>query len=134
MERLDYYDIMPKGMDAYLAAHGHHFSKPMLEWAVSMMRDREGKPVALVDKAHIEDTFKTFGVNLKRNEGYYDAQYVWCMAMGDYWGSSIKDEIQLAKYIKDYIDDPDGNSTRAFDEFYINCLAKGIDIPWEDMI
>ena len=134
MERLDYYDIMPKGMDAYLAAHGHHFSKPMLEWAVSMMRDREGKPVALVDKAHIEDTFKTFGVNLKRTEGYYDPQYVWCMAMGDYWGSSIKDEIQLAKYIKDYIDDPDGNSTRAFDEFYINCLAKGIDIPWEDMI
>lgn len=134
MERLDYYDIMPKGMDAYLSHHGHHFSKPMLEWAVGMMRTKEGKPVDLVAKTHVDDTLKTFGITLKRNEGFYDAQYVWCMAAGDYWGSSIKDEIQLAKYVKDYIDDPDGNPTRAFDEFYINCLAKGVDIPWEDMI
>ena len=40
----------------------------------------------------------------------------------------------LGQEIYDYIDDPDGNQTRAFDEFYVNCLAKGIDIPWEDMI
>ena len=37
-------------------------------------------------------------------------------------------------YVKDYIDDPDGNPTRAFDEFYVNCIAKGIDIPWGDVI
>ena len=47
MERLDYYDITPKGMEPYLSAHGHHFSKPMLEWAVGMMRDRNGKKVVI---------------------------------------------------------------------------------------
>ena len=134
MERLDYYDILPKGMDAYLAAHGHHFSKPMLEWAVGMMRDRNGKRMAALERKAVDEKLATFGVSLKRNEGYYDPVYVWCMGAADYLGSSVPDEIKLAMFVRDYIDDPDGNPTRAFDEFYVNCLAKGVDIPWEEMI
>ena len=71
---------------------------------------------------------------MSRTEGYYDGIYVWCMGTSDYLGSSIVDEQRLAMFVKDYIDDIDGNKTRAFDEFYINCIAKGVDIPWEDMI
>lgn len=131
---MDYYDILPKGMDAYLASHGHHFSKPMLEWAVGMMKTKDGKSVKLEEKKTLDEILKNFGVSLKRTEGYYDPVYVWCMAKADYYGSSIVDEGKLAMFVRDYIDDPDGNETRAFDEFYINCMAKGIDIPWEDMI
>lgn len=134
MDRLDYYDITPKGMDAYLASHGRHFSKPMLEWAVSMMKDRKGSKMEKPDSKKVEDTLSAFNITLERKNGYYDAAYVWSMAKSDYLGSSIVDESHLARYVKDYIDDPDGNPTRAFDEFYINCTAKGIDIPWEDMI
>lgn len=134
MDRLDYYDIMPKGMDAYLAAHGRHFSKPMLEWAVGMMRDRNDKKVDVIDRKRLDELFTQFGITLKRNEGYYDPMYVWCMGRADYFGSSVPDDMHLVLFIRDYIDDIDGNPTRAFDEFYINCTAKGIDIPWEDMI
>ena len=134
MERLDYYDILPKGMDAYLSAHGHHFSKAMYEWAVGMMRDLNGKKVQPVDKQRLDNALQANNATLKRTEGYYDPMYVWCMATSDYLGSSITDEMHLARFVHDYIDDPDGNPTRAFDEFYINCLAMGIDIPWEDMI
>ena len=84
MERLDYYDIMPKGMDAYLASHGHHFSKPMLEWAVSMMRDRSGNKVAMIDRKALDDKLKANGVQLERTEGYYDPLYVFLMAKSDY--------------------------------------------------
>ena len=134
MERLDYYDITPKGMDAYMSSHGRHFSKPMLEWAVGMMKDRNGKSVNLPDKKHIDGILESNGVSLKRTEGYYDPIYVWCMARADYFGSSITDDLHMARYVSDYIDDRDGSPTRAFDEFYVNCIAKGIDIPWEDMI
>lgn len=134
MDRLDYYEIMPKGMDAYLANHGRHFSKPMLEWAVSMMRDRKGAKMSVPEKKKTDEVLRSFGVELERNKGYYDATYVWCMAKSDYLGSSLQDDAHLALFVKDYIDDKDGNPTRAFDEFYINCIAKGIDIPWEDVI
>jgi len=134
MNRLDYYDIIPKGMDAYMSAHGRHFSKPMLEWAVGMMRDRNGKKVNLLDKKQFDQILSAQGVTLKRTEGYYDGIYVWAMARADYFGSSITDDLHMARYVADYIDDPDGNETRAFDEFMVNCTAKGIDIPWEDMI
>lgn len=134
MNRLDYYDILPKGMDAYLASHGRHFSKPMLEWAVGMMRDRNNRTVPVPDKKQLDTLMSQHGVSLEHNDGFYDASYVWAMIKADYYGSSISDDTHALLYIKDYIDDPDGNPTRAFDEFYANCLAKGIDIPWEDMI
>ena len=117
-----------------MASHGRHFSKPMLEWAVSMMRDRNGKKVSVPEKKTLDDLLKTYGIEIERSKGYYDPLYVWCMAKSDYMGSSISDEPHLALYVKDYIDDKDGNKTRAFDEFYINCVAKGVDIPWEDVI
>ena len=121
-------------MDAYLASHGRHFSKPMLEWAVGMMRDRSGNTQSVPEKKKFDEKMNNYGVMLERNKGYYDGIYVWCMAKSDYLGSSIEDEMHLAKYVKDYIDDIDGNPTRAFDEFYINCIAKGVDIPWGDLI
>ena len=134
MERLDYYDILPSGMEAYLAAHGRHFSKPMLEWAVSMMRDRNGNKMRLIDKKRYDELMKVYNQNLERTEGFYDGLYVWHMASADYFGSSVIDEQHLAMYVADYINDRDGNPTRAFDEFYVNCIAKGIDVPWLDMI
>ena len=134
MERLDYYEILPAGLDAYLASHGHHFSKPMLEWAVSMMRDRKGNKVSLTEKKDLDEILKAYGVEIERRDGYYDQLYAWCMGKSDYLGSSIPDDAHLALFVKDYIDDKDGNPTRAFDEFYINCIAKGIDIPWKDVI
>ena len=134
MDRLDYYDITPKGMDAYMASHGRHFSKPMLEWAVGMMKDRKGNSVPLPDKKQLDNILAYFNVKIERTKGFYDPLYVWCMAKADYFGSSIVDDMHMARYVKDYIDDPDGSPTRAFDEFYINTVAKGVDIPWEDMI
>lgn len=134
MTRLDYYEILPAGMEAYLAAHGRHFSKPMMEWAVSMMRDRDGRKGSPAQKKQFDEIMAAYGQKLERSEGFYDGIYVWCMAKSDYMGSSIMDEQHLAMFVKDYIDDIDGNPTRAFDEFYINCVAKGVDIPWEDMI
>lgn len=134
MERFDYYDIMPKGMDAYLASHGHHFSKPMLEWAVGMMKDREGNKVQIIEKKQLDDLLNAYGVRLKRMDSYYDGIYVYLMAKSDYLGSSIADEIRLAKFVADFIDDIDGNPTKAFDHFVIDCSAKGVDIPWADLI
>ena len=134
MDRLDYYDIRPAGMDAYLSSHGRHFSKPLLEWAVSMMKDRNGKKVKLPEKRQYDEIMSMYNQKLERTNGFYDGLYVWCMGTSDYLGSSIIDEQHLAMFVKNYIDDPDGNKTRAFDEFYINCIAKGIDIPWEDII
>lgn len=134
MNRLDYYEILPVGLEAYLSSHGRHFSKPMLEWAVSMMRNRKNERQEVPKKEWLDNVLNSFNVKLERNEGYYDAIYVWCMAKSDYLGSSINDDQHLALYVKDYIDDIDGNPTRAFDEFMANCIAKGIDVPWEDMI
>lgn len=133
MDRLDYYDIRPAGMDAYLSNYGRHISKPMYLWAVSMMRDRNGKKAKPVEKDEVRKTLESYGAVVK-NDRAYDVPYVYMMAKMDYFGSSIPDESHLAMFVQDYLDDPDGSDTRAFDELYVKTIALGIPIDWEDVI
>lgn len=132
-ERIDSYEIIPRGMREYLSYYGRHFSKPLYEFAVNMMESRDGGKVKAIEKDIVTERLKANGVTLKNDKGY-DAPYVWAMATADYMGSSITDEAHLAKFVMDYIDDRDGSSTRAFDEFYAKTLAMDIPIVWEDLM
>lgn len=133
MDRLDYYDILPEGMDAYLSHYGWHFSKKMCEWAVSKMRDRGGKPVVMKTKEQVERILSTFGVQLENDKGY-DKVFVMHMGISDYLGGSIPDEAHLARYVKEVLDDRDGYEGIAFSRFFADCNGKGVPILWEDMI
>ena len=133
MTRLDYYDIMPAGMEAYLSNYDWHFSKAMAEWAISKMRDRNGNKVPLRNKEQVESVMKANNVELQNDFGY-DAVFVFHMGASDYLGSSITDEAHLARYVKDLLDDKDGYDGIAFTRFMADCSAKGVPIMWEDMI
>lgn len=132
-ERIDDFDVMPRGMREYLSYNGRHFSKPLYEWAVKMMETRDGGRLKPVEKSVFDEKMKSNNVTLKRDKGM-DGPYVWSMATSDYFGSSIVDESHLAKFVSDYIDDPDGSPTRAFDEFYAKTMALGIPVVWEDVM
>lgn len=133
MDRLDYYDIRPSGMDEYLSNYGRHISKQMYLWAVSMMRDKNGNKAKPMEKDEVRQMLEKHGVSVKNNRAY-DVPYVFMMAKMDYYGSSIIDDAHLALFVKDYLDDIDGSSSRAFDELYIKTVALGIPIDWEDVI
>lgn len=133
MDRLDYYDILPSGMEAYLSHYGWHFSKKMCEWAVSKMRDKNDRPVTIRSKEQVERILSTYGITLKNDLGY-DKVFVMHMGISDYLGGSVPDEAHLAKYVKEVLDDKDGYEGIAFSRFFADCNGKGIPINWEDMI
>lgn len=132
-QRLDTYDTMPKAMKAYLSNYGWHFNKKLCEWAISMMRDRNKARLPLVEKDKVESMLKQYGVEITADK-LYDAMYVLHMAKADFMGSSIADEAHLAKYVGDYINDPDGYDGIALTRFYADCMGKGIGIEWEDVL
>ena len=133
MARLDDYEIHPDGMDEYLQNYGYHFSKKMCEWAVSKMRDRNGRRVQMRPKQAIDDMFKGYGIMIENDNGY-DSVFSFHMALSDYVGSSIVDELAAARYVKDTIDDKDGYDGIVFCRFIADCNGKGVPIIWEDMI
>ena len=133
MSRMDYYDILPSGMSAYLSNHGHHFSKRMCEWAVGKMRDMGGSKVKMRTKEQIDNALRVHGVEIENDHGY-DSVFVFHMAISDFLGSSIQDEARVARYVKDLLDDRDGYEGIAFDRFLADCNGKGEPIPWEDVI
>lgn len=132
-QRLDTYERLPAGMSEYLSNYGWHFSKRMAEWAISKMKDRSGSSVKMKEKDALTETLKAQGVDVKNIVGY-DAVYVEAMARADFYGSSITTETQLAKFIGDYLNDPDGYDGIALTRFYADCTACGTPIYWEEML
>ena len=120
-------------LEEYIEAYGYHFSKKLYEWAVSMMKDRNGNKVTPKTKEEVNEFLLMNGVTLKNNTGH-DAAYVLHMAKADYMGSSIVDDAHLAKFVADFLDDPDGTESKALDHFVSDCKAKDIRIYWDEMM
>ena len=136
--RLDSYDIYPSGMREYLSTYGWHFSKKMCEWAISRMyKDgEENKPEQAIPnytRERVDLLLKRFNLKLEKNKGYDDV-YVANMCKFDFLGSSIDNEMKLAQFIKDYIDDADAYEGMPFTRFYADCIGSGTPIIWEDML
>lgn len=119
--------------EEYTDQYGCHFNKKLYEWAVSMMTDMNGEKVIPKTKEEVKMFLKENGVTLQNDKGY-DAAYVHAMAMADYFGSSIDDEPHLAMFIQNFLDDPDGTKSKAFDHFVVDCRAKGEPIFWDEMM
>ena len=130
--RLDNYEACPAGMQEYLRNYGWHFSKRMCQWAVSNMTDRNGNKVKAYDKPKVENMLAVSNIQLKNDKGY-DKVFVANMAQADFLGNSLMNEMQVARYVKDYIDDPDGYDGLPFTRFYADCIGSGTPIEWEDM-
>lgn len=131
--RLDLYEKKPRGFEEYLSQYGWHFSKSMYEWAVSMMRSREGRKMSALSKEDVKAVLDRCGITLENDKGY-DSAYVMMMGKSDYLGSSIVDEIHLARFVKDYVDDQDAYEGMPFTRFYADCVGSGTPIDWEDML
>lgn len=136
--RLDNYGAYPSGMREYLSTYGWHFSKKMCEWAVSRMYkdEEENKPEQAISnytRERVDLLLKRFNLKLEKNKGYDDV-YVANMCKFDFLGSSIDNEIKLAQFIKDYIDDADAYEGMPFTRFYADCIGSGTPIMWEDML
>lgn len=119
--------------EEYTDQFGCHFNKKLYEWAVSMMKDRNGNRIQPMQKEQVTEFLRVNGVTLKNDKGY-DAAYVHAMAKADYYGSSISDDIHLALFVRDFLDDPDGTKTKAFDHFVVDCREKGEPIFWDEMM
>ena len=131
--RLDSREKLPSGLEEYLSMYGWHFSKKLCAWAVSNMKKEEGTPIIPYTKEMVDVLLSKNDIVLSKKLGY-DYVFVANMAKADYLGSSVTDEAHLAKFIKDYVDDPDGYDELPMSRFYADIVAKGIPIIWEDMI
>ena len=133
MDRLDFYAIRPAGLDAYLSYYGYHFSPAMARWAVERMVPRQGGRMTIMDKEAVEKLLTDHEIDFRGAKGH-DLVYIANMVIADRYGSSVKNEEQLALAIKDEMGDPDGYDGMAFSRYLADCNAKGVPIVWEDMI
>lgn len=138
MKSLDTYDVLPEEMRRYLSQYGFHFSKRAFEHAVRLMRRKNRstgmmESVPAVSKEKLDELLAAH--NIKIDSGsLYDAAYVYNMVKADYWGSSIEDERHALLYVKDTLDDPDGNDELPFRYWLQKMVAVGRPVDWESMM
>lgn len=124
---------MPSGMREYLSFYGWHFNSKLCDFAVSKMTTRNNTKLDKISKESVDQLLQRYNIKLERDRGY-DAVFVANMAKADYYGSSITNDEVLAKFIKDYIDDPDGYDGLPMTRFFADVIGKGLVIDWEDVL
>ena len=130
------YDEIPEGMKRYINNYGCHFNKKLCKEATSRMyKEVNGKKeyIRPYTKEEVDSMLEGYNIKLKRNK-LYDAVYVANMCQADFLGSSILTEENLAKYVKDVIDDADAQEGYIFNRFYADCTFMNNPIEWDDMI
>lgn len=134
--RLDNYEVFPSGMKEYLNIYGWHFSKKMCDWATGHMYkivNGTKKYITPMTKEGVESLLSNNNIVVKNGKAY-DCVYIANMVLADFMGSSIHNDVDHARYIKDVIDDPDAYEGMPFTRFYADCIGSGTPIMWEDMI
>lgn len=134
--RLDLRSAFPEDMEKYLEFYGWHFSKKMCQWAVSNMYkmvDGKKEYITPYTKEDLDNFLEKQKIHLENKHGY-DYVYVANMAKADFLGSSISDDVHLAKFIKDYVDDGDAYEGMPFTRFYADCIGSGTPIIWSEML
>ena len=132
--RLDSRSAFPEAMENYLEFNGWHFNKKMCQWAVSRMYRMDGEKKMFIEPYTLESLRALLERVKVEFELDYDALYIANMCKADFLGSSIQNEAQLAKYVKDVVDDPDGYDGLPFTRFYADCIGSGTSIPWDDLL
>ena len=138
MERTDLtqYDIKPEGMINYLRYNGQKKKKKLCEFAASLMKKQVGNVAVKITpytKEQVDTILKANGVTIQ-NCQLYDHVFAADMCRADFSGSSITDDLHLAKYIKDVLDDTDAYDGIVFNRWYADMCKMGIVIDWDEMI
>lgn len=120
----------------YLRYNGPHFNKKLCEFAASNMKKKVGSSMVRITpytKDAVEKLLQIHKVILNGGQ-LYDDVFVANMCKSNFYGSSIQDELHLAKYIKDVLDDDDAYDGIVFNSWYADMCRKGIIIDWDAMI
>lgn len=132
-ENLTAYEVMPEDLAIYLSHNGPHFNKEACLFAVSNMFDADEKEIVPIAKSAVDEMLQAHGVKVK-NGKLYDCTYVANMCKADYLGDSVPTEKEMAKYIKNTLDDPDGAEGLVFNRWIADMKWLGIPIPWDEFI
>ena len=132
-ENFTAYEVMPEDLSIYMSHNGPHFNKECCEFAVAQMYIDEDEDFTPYTKDEVNTIIKRNNIKIKNNK-LYDATYVANMCKADYLGDSVPTEEHLAKYIKNTLDDPDGEEGLTFNRWIGDMKWLGIPIPWDDFI
>ncbi len=84
-------------------------------------------------KEEVKELLKRNGVTVKK-ASEYDCCFVANMAYADFFPEPLRNEFDIAMYVKKYIDDPDGYDGIAFSRYLADLKRTGKYIDWEEMI
>lgn len=119
-------------MEEYLEEYGRTFNRRLFEFAVTLLRKRNGNPVDVYDKDAVEDIFKKSEMSIQM-DGSHDIPYVFNLMLSEQEGGT-PDVAKAAADTANYIRNQYGWESRPFDEFYIKTVALGVPIYWDEML
>lgn len=118
----------------YETKHGMHFSEKLAEHASKKMKNRNGL-AHYWTREEVKGAITGAGLKIPADVRWCDMHYLANMAYADYFGSSLKTEVDCLQWACDQVNDPDGYSEKAFNHYLADLMkCETCDIPWKEMM
>lgn len=72
----------------------------------------------------VKEALERNGITIEKAKGY-DCAYVANMAYADFYPQVLPNEQAILKFVKAYIDDPDGYDGIPLTRYYADCIGQG---------
>ena len=128
---------------AYEEKHGMHFSEKLSSFvSMKMVNDCE---IDKITRTHpetpkhswtaqeVENAIKKLGLPFKQ-EHKFDYHYAANMAYADFYGKSLKEEVDCIKHAHAMVHDPDGYPELVFSRWLSDVVTKEEEIDWDEFI
>lgn len=122
--------VESKEYEEYIAKHGWHFNEALAEWASKQMKKASGDQTHHWTAAEVKAAFERLGLMKPEKVTWGDATYSANMAYADYYGISLKTDVDCIKHAYADIADPDGYPEKVFAHWCANVEWKQINVPW----
>lgn len=119
----------------YKSMHGEHFCDKLAVWASKQMRNNaHGEPGHSWTVEEVKGAFEKLGLQKPATSTWGDVTYSANMAYADYYGHSLKTDVDVIKQAYADVTDPDGYPGKIFNRWLSDVMGKQVKVPWANYL
>ena len=123
---------LQKRIEAYAKDKGRISYVQLCAMLTELKKEEQYSWLREVSTECLQQALRNLDAAFKASE--YDCCFVANMAYADFFPEPLRNEFDIAMYVKKYIDDPDGYDGIAFSRYLADLKRTGKYIDWEEMI
>lgn len=118
----------------YLDKHGVHFCDTLAIWASGKLKNKRGDQKHLWSVEEVKAAYTKLGLLKPDNVTWGDATYAANYTYANFFGDTLRSDIEVLKHSNSDITDANNYSGKIFNRWLSDVMGMKISVPWSSFV